>query len=192
MKIQSDHPSLPDGRTKTKTNRRNKVLRIAQVLIPLLTYSLINLFTPAAEAAGLGVDPGEIVVRNVPLGKVVPVSELTGVKLKIRNKGPKTYTYTISIFTTKETRSRLQAGYKDIPDTRWLWPEKSEVQISGNSEREVELYLRIPKKKKYYNKKYQAIIEVKSKKDKPTDLFVLAVQPRICFSTKAKEKKLRK
>ena len=149
---------------------------------------LLLLFTPAAEAAGLAVDPGAIEVKNVPLGKVVRVSELTGEKLRIKNKGSRVSAYTISILKTKETTSKLQEGYEDIPKTDWIWPEKEEIQIAGNSIKEVELYLKIPKKKKYYGEKYQAIIEIKSKKDTPGDLFVLAVQPRICLDIGAKEK----
>jgi len=162
-----------------------RVTAVICILLFCFSLSPITHYGSPAFAMGLGVDPGEIVVRNIPLGKVVPVSKLTGEKLKIRNKGSKTHTYTISILKTKETTSKLKGGYEDIPDINWIWPEKNEVQITGNSVREVELYLRIPKRKRYYNKKYQAIIEVKSKKDRPTDLFVLAVQPRICLSTLA-------
>ncbi len=149
---------------------------------------LLLLCTPAAEAAGLAVDPGAIEVKNVPLGKVVRVSELTGEKLRIKNKGSRVSTYTISILKTGDTTSKLQEGYKDIPKTDWIWPEEEEIRIAGNSIRAVELYLKIPKKKKYYGEKYQAIIEIKSKKDTPGDLFVLAVRPRICLDIEAQKK----
>ena len=136
---------------------------------------------------GLEVDPVKIVIQDCPLGEKVAVSALGGeeMKLKIQNKGPVAYTYVINILKCGQTATRVQAGYQDIPDTSWLIPEDKEVKIAGNSAKEVELYLEIPEKKEYYNQKYQAIIEVKSKKNKPEEVFVLAVQIRMCFITRS-------
>lgn len=149
------------------------------------------LFISDAQAIGLGVEPGKISLSNVPLGKKVAVSKLGGeaMLLRIENKSASAFTYTIEILPTSKPGD-LRAGYTDIPDTSWLWPEKKVVRIAGGSTEAVELYLKIPKVKKYYNKKYQAVIEVKSKKERPEDLFVLACQVRLCFSTERLEKKV--
>ena len=93
----------------------------------------------------------------------------------------------IDIFPTLKTVTNLKQGYIDIPDTSWTWPEKKEVLVPGNSVEEVELYLNIPDKEEYYNQKYQAVIEVKNKKNRPEEIFVLAYQLRICFSTYASD-----
>lgn len=156
-----------------------------------VSLAISPLFVSDARAIGLGVDPGEINLSNVPLGKKVAVSKLGGeaMLLRIENKSAPAFTYTIEILPTSKPDD-LKAGYTDIPDTSWLWPEKKEVRIAGGSTEAVELYLKLPKKKKYYNKRYQAIIEVKSKKERPQDLFVLACQVRFCFSTERLEKKI--
>lgn len=149
------------------------------------------LFVSDAQAIGLGVEPGEIKLKDVGLGKKVAVSKLGGeaMLLRIENKSASAFTYTIEILPTSKP-GYLKAGYTDIPDTSWLWPEKKEIRIAGKTTEAVELYLKLPKKKKYYNKKYQAIIEVKSKKQRPEDLFVLACQVRLCFSTERLERKV--
>jgi len=138
-------------------------------------------------AIGLAVDPGEVILKDVPLGKVVKVSEIAGegMKLKITNKSDSAFTYTIDILPTAKTTAKLTKGYADIPKVSWITPETREVRVPAHSEKEVELYLKIPKSKKYYNKNYQAIIEVKSKKNRPEELFVLACQLRVCLSTNA-------
>lgn len=140
-------------------------------------------------ASGIAVSPGEIVLENVPLGKKIAASDLAGrdLKLNINNKNGSTYIYTINIFYTAETNSPLREGYVDIPDTSWIYLEKKEVEIEGNSTKAVELYLKIPKNKKYAGKKYQAIIEIKNK-PKTGDLFNFAAQPIIRFSTAGKKK----
>ena len=155
----------------------------------ILAISL--LFISSVWGIGLAVDPGEIKIYNVPLGKKVAVSELGGerMKLKITNKGGAAYTYIINVLTTTEAKAEFRQGYADIPDTLWIWPEKKEVRVAGNSTKDVELYLKIPKVKEYYNKRYQAIIEVKSKKNRSEEIFVLACQLRIRFSTSAGEEK---
>ncbi len=136
--------------------------------------------------AGLEVDPGEIYLEEVSLGKSIAVSALGGEKMKliIKNKGASACTYSINILRCAQTTATLKEGYMDIPDSAWIYPENKEIQISGNSAKGAELYIKIPKKKEYNNKKYQAVIEVKSKKNKPEELFVLACQLKICFSIK--------
>lgn len=152
----------------------------------LLLFTVICLLFPIVTwAIGLEVDPVEIKLRNCPLGKKIAVSELGGKKMELRieNKSDSAYTYTIDILTSPGRATPLKEGYVDIPDTSWLWPESKEVRIAGKSTKSVELYLKIPRSKRYYDKKYQAIIEVKSKKNRPEEMFVLAVQLRLCLST---------
>ena len=146
-------------------------------------------FSVAGYGFSLEVDPVEIVVKDCPLGEKVSVSDLGGekMKLKIQNKGAVDYTYAINVLSSAEAQAALREGYIDIPDKSWIIPENKEVRISAHSTKEVELYLKIPKAKEYYDKKYKAIIEVKSKKNSPQDVFVLAVQIRMCFSTMKKE-----
>lgn len=156
------------------------------LLIGLVVVCAGNLtWLDLAFGFGLEVDPVEIVIKDCPLGEKVAISDFGGEKMKLRiqNQGTTAYTYTINILFSSEAQGRLREGYIDIPDTSWIIPENKEVYISTKSSKEVELYLEIPKREEYYDKKYQAIIEVKSKKNRPEDIFVLAVQIRMCFST---------
>lgn len=155
-------------------------------LILLLSFAICLLFVSSAWAIGLAVEPAEINIKDVPLGKKVAVSKLVGderMKLNIKNKGQEAYAYTINVLSVSETTDTLKEGYIDIPDTSWIWPENKEVIIEGQGSKVIELFLKIPKKRGYYNKKYQAVIEVKSKKNRPEETFILACQLRISFST---------
>ena len=153
--------------------------------LSLFVFCFLSFALTSWANIGLEVNPDEINIENVRLGKKIAISDLGGekVKLSIKNKGALACTYSIDIFYTAETTVSLGEGYKDIPDTDWIIPENKEVHIAANSERIVELYLKIPKNKKYYNKKYQAVIEVRSKKNSPQEIFVLACQLKLYFST---------
>lgn len=142
-------------------------------------------FCEQAYSVGLSVDPGEMILRGVPLGKKISVAEFAGERnqLLIENKSAKDFTYDIDILSAIGANAPLKQGYKDIPDTSWITPEVKEIHIPAKSTKTVDVYLNIPKSEQYENKNYQAIIEVKSRKDNPGDLFVLAVQLRMCVST---------
>lgn len=166
-------------------NRKSRVVRLVSSGLLLIAVSCFLSAQTAWGKIGLEVDPGEINIKDVPLGKVVKPSDLggEGMKLKIKNKSSSAYTYTINILHTPKTTGVLKEGYTDIPDTAWLWLAEKEVLIPGYSVKEVEVFLKIPEKEEYYNKKYQVIIEVKSRKNRPEEVFVLACQVRMCFST---------
>jgi len=131
------------------------------------------------------VDPVEIVLENCPLGEKVLVSDLGGseMTLRIQNKAPVDYTYTISVLSGSDGNSPLKQGYEEIPEVSWIIPESEEVRVPANSTAETELYINVPDREEYAGKKYQAVIEVKSKKNNAKDVFVLAVQIGMRFST---------
>lgn len=165
--------------------RKNYSVFLSGLLIFISAFCLLF---PAhqARAMGLEVDPNEIVVKDCRAGRKLAVSKLKpeGAKLQIYNKSAYGFTYTITPFYCLEVNAPLKKGYSDIPDTSWIIPKNKEIFIKAGETKEVELYLKIPKHKEYRNKKYQAIIEIKSKKNKPKDIFVLAVQLKMLFSTK--------
>lgn len=157
----------------------------------LAGFCLLSIAGLAAAEMGLEVGPDNFEVSGVPLGRKTAVSELSSrhLKLEIKNKSSAAYNYVINILPSKDTTAPLPAGYLDIPDTSWIIPEEKEVKIEAGQIGEVELYIDIPEKEEYAGKKYQAAIEVKSKKNKPANLFVLAAQVRIKFSTGSRAQK---
>ncbi|MFH1799031.1 MAG: hypothetical protein ABH844_06850 [Candidatus Omnitrophota bacterium] len=154
--------------------------------LPALVLFSCLFFSPRVYSMGLSVDPGEIILRGVPLGKKISAAEFAGEKTKllIENKSSEDFTYEIDILSTTAANAPLKQGYKDIPDTSWIIPEVKEVYIPAKSTKTVDVYLSIPENEQYENQNFQAIINVKSKKNNPEELFVLAVQLRICISTK--------
>ncbi|MCF7870907.1 MAG: DUF916 domain-containing protein [Candidatus Omnitrophica bacterium] len=159
--------------------------------IVLAGFCLLFITGLAAAEMGLEVGPDNLKVTGVPLGRKTAISELSSrrLKLEIKNKSSAAYNYEIKIVPSEDTTAPLPAGYSDIPDTGWITAEKKEVKIEAGRAKEVELYIDIPKKEEYAGKKYQAVIEVKSKKNDRRDLFVLAAQVRIRFETGAKAQK---
>jgi len=149
-------------------------------------FTVMCLFSSVPSfGLGMEVDPVEIVLENCPLGEKVLVSNLGGseMTLRIQNKAPVDYTYTIGVLSSSDGNSPLKHGYMDIPEVSWIIPESKEVRVPANSTGETELYINVPDREEYGGKKYQAVIEVKSKKNNAKDIFVLAVQIGMRVST---------
>jgi hypothetical protein len=152
----------------------------------IISISIVILFFCARLwAMGLAVGPDLIDLEAVPLGDKVTASQLAGqpLCLEITNNSSTAFDYVIDILHTGKTSAPLPADYQDIPDTGWIIPEAEEVRIEAGQTKEVELYLNLPDDPAYSGKKYQAVIEVKSRKQRPEDIFVLAAQVRIRLST---------
>jgi len=165
--------------------KKNTVYLICGIL-----FIISFLFFPVASySLGLEVNPGKIHLTGVPLGSQVDISGFTKepASLQITNKGDMPSDYVISVLRTSETTAPLPAGYTDIPDTSWIIPQAREARVEAKQTKDVALYINIPDKRAYAGKKYQAIIEVKSKKNKPQNLFVLACQLQLTFKTKTQE-----
>jgi len=160
------------------------LLRAISFLFLIIFLFLVSI-PSKSFALSLAIEPDEILVENVALGKPVAVSALAGEKMKLRiiNKEAAACTYSIDILQNGKTSAPMNVGYTDIPDVAWIYPQVKEIKVPGNSFKDVELYINIPQNKEYLNQKYQAVIEVKTKKARPKDLFVLAGQLKINFST---------
>jgi hypothetical protein len=158
------------------------------VLLCVVVSSMINpLSISDAYALGMEVDPVEINLKNIPLGETIAVSALSEEKMKltIQNKSPIPYTYTIDIIPVAETGGIVKGGYADIPDTSWIQPEEKEVLIPANSTKEVELFVMIPDNDAYKAKSFQAVVDIKSRKNSPQDVFVVAVQINIYLGVRS-------
>ena len=167
-------------------------MRSSISLIQVVSLAISLLFVSFAWAISLEVDPSTMVIKGVPSGKVVKVSDLWGkeMRLRITNTEKSARTYTTEVLPVSKTGTVPKAGYIDIPDTSWIWIEQDQILVPGNSEKELELFLKIPGREEYRDKDFQAIIEVKTKKNRPEEVFVLAAQVRMSFSTGVVEEEI--
>ncbi len=158
-----------------------RVFNIILVLCIISTIAVSPQLTLNAYALGMEVDPTEINLKDVPAGETIAVSELSREKMKlvIQNKSPIAYAYEINIIPVSETGAVIKSGYNDIPDCSWLKPEEKEVLIPANGTKEVELFLTVPDNDAYKGKNFQAIVDIKNKKNSPEEVFVVAVQIKV-------------
>jgi len=103
--------------------------------------------------------PSKFVLRGVKPGKEYEIGETFGKSFKIVNMNDATYTFRMESMNSETSGLPLERGCENTPDVGWLWFEKSEIKISDNTIRKAKIFLKIPKRKEYYGKKYQLFIK---------------------------------
>ena len=154
----------------------------------LLLFALFVFSKGTALATGLGVEPGQILIQNVPPGTSYDIFEKTGIKLKVINQDTITHTYSVvSAKPSKVSTGNWLKGYLEIPDPTWFSLEKNELIIGSNDTAYVKMYLNVPNEKKYYNQHWAVAIPIEGKPTKGQIQIMLALYPQFLIETESKE-----
>lgn len=144
----------------------------------ILVLALISL----VHASGLKVQPGGLLIQNVPPGVEFDVSKSAGIMLEIFNNNDGEHVYTITSKTPSQAGFSVTVGYLDIPDPSWFHYSKNEVRIPANGSASVRMLISIPNDERYIGKKWEVIIAVEGKST-GGETFALAAFPRIQIET---------
>lgn len=133
-------------------------------MIYILLVTVMLSFAQNLIATGILVDPSFVKVENVTPGKTVELIGIQNCFLKIINRNTKAARYRISIISCKEYGKPPNPGYIDIPDTEWFTVKSTEIIVPANTTECVNgFYIKIPKKRRFFNQRYQAIVKVEKK-----------------------------
>ena len=135
---------------------------------------------------GLSIRPGGLLIQYVKLGEAYDLYKKTGIVLIIENKDSRPHTYLLS--TSKPSQvgnKKWLKGYLEIPSPDWFWFEKDEVTVGAESQKEIKMFLKIPKEDKYYNQHWTVSLGVTGK-PKKGEVVALAVYPRYQIETESK------
>jgi len=165
---------------------------------------LLLFFVANLQASEIFVEPSVISVSNVVLGKKFELQisspASAGYFLAVANTGEKRADYAISIMTCKEYGCNPYFGYSDIPDGGWIETRvvSSEQRAVSRKENLTEItipagetgyvrgiFIKIPKKKEYYNQRWQAVVKV-IKKASPGEMINLEVVLPLWIETEKK------
>jgi len=186
--------------------RFTRNLKIAPTIF-FVTLSLCH-FVTSLSARGLDINVDVIKLRSITPGIIYDVGKKIAQRIVIRNRDTKARRYTITFHKPSELGVKWnKKRYREIPDVRWLWAEtkdqdqktktgkiplhpplikreKRGLEIPANAEKEISVYLKVPDKKKYYGRRFCAVMAVTEVADVagglyPLNRIILAVYPRI-------------
>ncbi len=117
-------------------------------------------------------------VENIKLGKKYLIKPL-----KVKNTGKDKVKVKVEVL--KPSLSELKEDYEQISDISWIIIEKTTFTIKSEEWAKTDIFIRIPKNKLYYGKKYQVwlLTQTVSK----TGLIQAGLKSRLLFSTARKK-----
>ena len=75
----------------------------------------------AKKNIGLSVEPGWLLIRNVPVGQLYDVDYWTKTRFKVHNGSDKPRRYRLKADKPDKVGVKVLKGYAGIPDPAWFW-----------------------------------------------------------------------
>lgn len=124
----------------------------------ILFLSIIFVVSNTLIAGGLSTTFVEVRLKNIVPGRTYSVEKETGMQLVINNT-TETKKVDIAIEAEKPVDYNLVPGYEPIPDLKWVVIKKNYFKDVGpNQHAYTDILIKIPRDKKFANKKYQVYI----------------------------------
>jgi len=102
--------------------------------------------------------PPMMMLYDFKLGDKQDLAKLTGKTFKIINPNDEDYRYRVTSVAIKESKVASSPGYEDCPDPSFLTFSESEVDVPANTVKVIKVFLKIPGRKEYREKKYMFLI----------------------------------
>jgi len=109
------------------------------------------------KSGGFGIGPGMVLVENVRPGSETDVGA-SGFSFEVENNTDQKHTFAITTRTAKSSIGSWEKGYESIPDASWLRLDKNELELDAKTKGNVKLFITIPDKPEYYNRKFMGIV----------------------------------
>lgn len=114
---------------------------------------------PGVEDSGFGIGPGMMLVENLqPGAQEVDVFGKTDMGFTVHNGTNKPQVFAVASIKPRSAISKWEMGYEEIPDAAWCRMEKNEVELPAHTDGKVRMFVTVPDKPEYYNRKWMALI----------------------------------
>jgi hypothetical protein len=104
------------------------------------------------------VEPKQIHLHNIEIGKIYNVEKETGITLDVINPNDQGYTYKVKSIRVADSLLDLQEGYEDCPEPSFLTFSKRELTVSAQGKEKVQMFVSFPNDRAYAGRKYMFVI----------------------------------
>lgn len=156
---------------------RRVVFATAVLLVALQAWSGETL------SAGLSVEPGGILLQDVPVGEARSVVESSGISFVVHNRDNARREYRISVHKPSNAgNGNWPRGYCEIPDPSWIRPLPEVLIIEPESSASFDVVVEIPGDRRLSNQKWAATLAVEGTPVAGTNV-ALALYPLLQIET---------
>ena len=110
------------------------------------------------KTRNISLSPAEMYLENVPLGKRINIKKDMKKSIKVANVNDETVRLKMTCQPASKAGLKIN-GYDEPPNADMLKISKDSVKLRGNQIEEVFLYLNIPDKPEFRNKKYIFVVD---------------------------------
>lgn len=137
-------------------------MRVCAVMAAIFLAALA-VGTRDAGAAGLTVEPGGLLIQDIPVGEARSVAEASGISFVVHNRDDMRHSYVISANRPSQAgNGAWPQGYCEIPDVSWIRPVPDELTIEPGSSGKFDLVIDLPEDARLYNQKWAVTLSVES------------------------------
>jgi hypothetical protein len=136
-------------------------------------------------ASGLKIEPGGLLVQEVPVGEARSLVESSGMKFVVYNHDDIPRLYRVSAHRPSDTgNGKWPRGYSEIPDASWIVPTPDVLEIPADSSASFDVLIQLPDDARLYNQKWAVTLEVESDHVNGKNV-ALALYPIVQIETRA-------
>jgi hypothetical protein len=156
-------------------------------IIAAALFAALAVQAPDALAAGLTVEPGGLLIQDIPIGEARSVVEASGISFVVYNRDEIGHSYVVSAHRpSRAGNGAWPSGYCEIPDASWIRPVPETLTIPPGSSAVFDLEIEVPDDAHLYNQKWAATLSIESV-PVPGVNVALALYPCIQIETVARE-----
>ena len=104
------------------------------------------------------VEPKEIYLHNIEIGKIYNVEKETGITLNVINPNDQEYIYKVRSIRVADSLLELKEGYEDCPESSFLGFSKTEFTVPARGGEKVQMFVSFPNDRTYAGRKYMFVI----------------------------------
>jgi hypothetical protein len=152
------------------------------------TVLAISLLLPTGEtrAAGLRIEPGGLLIQDVPVGEARSVVESSKIAFVVYNRDSITHRYRISAHRPSNAgNGKWPRGYDEIPDASWIIPTPGVIEVQAGSSASFDVVIDLPADDRLYNQKWAVTMSVEGEPVKGRNV-ALALYPVLQIETRSK------
>ena len=144
----------------------------------------LMVWTGVPGATGLRIEPGGLLIQDVPIGEARSVVESSEIEFTLYNRDDISHLYRISAHRPSEAgNGKRPRGYDEIPDPSWVIPTPNVLEIPAGSSGSFDVVIDLPEDERLYNQKWAVTLAVEGRPVKGRNV-ALALYPALQIETR--------
>ena len=184
-------PLAIDGRPSGSKNKNAISLFSASAAVIAIALAILATASSSygvEQPGGFGLGPGIVLAENIrPGAEEADLTKAMGDPFTVYNGTDEEHIFRVWVAKPTTAISEWEHGYDEIPDAAWCRLDQKEIKIARKSDAKVNLFIKVPDKPEYYNRKWVVLVMASPSGGGGPGVVGLQIASRVLIETAAKE-----